>query len=620
MINSLLELDNDQVYQVIDELKHLSPSLRTDFEDLLLKIDVTYQEAIEYLVSNDPKLWAKVYLDWEARDYQIDILNQGRESKKLVLRLGRRLGKCLPGNMLIPDSSTGEYITVEELYKKQKANIFSLNEENNNIVPHSTNIIFENGVKPVYRITTRNGREIEATGNHPFYTINGFVDADNLKVGDYIAIASNMKHSNPISMDENKIKYLAYMIADGNYKGGNLRFSCAKNNIKVLTEMDRVVKSFDCNLVQYESNKSCDYHIVSNIKNGQGYVNNANRFLKEVGIYNQGSHDKVIPNEIFKLNNNDLKIFISRLYSADGWATYSVNDNGKIRTEIGYATVSKTLAVQLQSLLLRFGINSTVRKKKVKYNGGTNIAYSIDILNVEDVLLFCENIGIYAKEEAIKKVKSLASSVINYGRKIPGDVKKYIEESAIKNGISKADIRKHTGFRFDQNYRTIMSSKVERVCEYIGDKSLEKYYKNNIIWDEIVKIEFIDNMPTYDLTVPKYHNFVVNDFVTHNTENMCILILWYAYTQINACEEGRYDILIITPYETQVDLIFDRLKQLIDGSPLFKGMITRDVYHRIELSNGTKIKGLTAGTKSSSGAASTRGQHADKEYFYKIAV
>lgn len=104
------------------------------------------------------------------------------------------------------------------------------------------------------------------------------------------------------------------------------------------------------------------------------------------------------------------------------------------------------------------------------------------------------------------------------------------------------------------------------------------------------------------------------------TENMCILILWYAYTQINACEEGRYDILIITPYETQVDLIFDRLKQLIDGSPLFKGMITRDVYHRIELSNGTKIKGLTAGTKSSSGAASTRGQHADKEYFYKIAV
>lgn len=95
------------------------------------------------------------------------------------------------------------------------------------------------------------------------------------------------------------------------------------------------------------------------------------------------------------------------------------------------------------------------------------------------------------------------------------------------------------------------------------------------------------------------------------TECMCILILWYAYTQMNACDENKYDIIIITPYEAQVDLIFDRLKQLIDLSPVFKGMIKRDVYHRIELVNGTKIKGFTAGSKSGSGAASTRGQRAD---------
>lgn len=89
------------------------------------------------------------------------------------------------------------------------------------------------------------------------------------------------------------------------------------------------------------------------------------------------------------------------------------------------------------------------------------------------------------------------------------------------------------------------------------------------------------------------------------TECMCILILWYAYTQINACDENKYDIIIITPYEAQVDLIFDRLKQLIDLSPVFKGMIKRDVYHRLELTNGTKIKGFTAGSKSGNGAAST---------------
>lgn len=95
------------------------------------------------------------------------------------------------------------------------------------------------------------------------------------------------------------------------------------------------------------------------------------------------------------------------------------------------------------------------------------------------------------------------------------------------------------------------------------------------------------------------------------TDSMCVLILWHAYTQINKGPNNQYDILIITPYETQVNLIFDRLHQLIDNSPLLQGMISRDIHHRIELSNGTKIIGLTAGSKSGSGAANTRGQRAD---------
>lgn len=95
------------------------------------------------------------------------------------------------------------------------------------------------------------------------------------------------------------------------------------------------------------------------------------------------------------------------------------------------------------------------------------------------------------------------------------------------------------------------------------------------------------------------------------TECMCVLILWHAFTQINKGPNNQYDVLIITPFETQVDLIFDRLQQLIDGSPILKSEVLRDVYHRIEFRNGSTIKGLTAGSKSGNGAANTRGQHAD---------
>ena len=49
---------------------------------------------------------------------------------------------------------------------------------------------------------------------------------------------------------------------------------------------------------------------------------------------------------------------------------------------------------------------------------------------------------------------------------------------------------------------------------------------------------------------------------------MCVMILWFAYTQYNKGPNNQYDILIATPYETQIDLIFKRLHQLIDRSPL----------------------------------------------------
>lgn len=93
------------------------------------------------------------------------------------------------------------------------------------------------------------------------------------------------------------------------------------------------------------------------------------------------------------------------------------------------------------------------------------------------------------------------------------------------------------------------------------------------------------------------------------TETMCIMILWHAFTQPNKGPNNQYNILIIAPYEKQVDLIFDRLAQLIDMSPDITP--SRDIHHRIELPNGTIITGLTAGSKSGDGAAATRGQRAD---------
>lgn len=99
------------------------------------------------------------------------------------------------------------------------------------------------------------------------------------------------------------------------------------------------------------------------------------------------------------------------------------------------------------------------------------------------------------------------------------------------------------------------------------------------------------------------------------TDSMCVLILWFAYTQYNRGDNNQYDIVIATPYETQIDLIFKRLHQLIEKSPLLRSVITRDVHHNLEFNiKGitSAILGFTAGANNASGGANnTRGQRAD---------
>jgi hypothetical protein len=92
------------------------------------------------------------------------------------------------------------------------------------------------------------------------------------------------------------------------------------------------------------------------------------------------------------------------------------------------------------------------------------------------------------------------------------------------------------------------------------------------------------------------------------TETMVVFCLWYAYHHRNA------RLLITTPYEHQVRLIFMRLNELIDDGD---GEIVASIKSRtknpfiIEFNNGSKIMGFTVGANDGQAGASVRGQRGD---------
>ncbi len=131
-----------------------------------------------------------------ARELDIPILalsqlNRGvesRDNKRPMLSDLRESG-CLSGDSIIIDAKSGRVYRIDELEKNRallpfetKAMTSDLKIENFKI----TNAFFS-GIKTIYRLTTKSGKTINATANHKFYKVDGWLRLDKLKVGDKIA-------------------------------------------------------------------------------------------------------------------------------------------------------------------------------------------------------------------------------------------------------------------------------------------------------------------------------------------------------------------------------------------------------------------------------------------------
>jgi len=97
--------------------------------------------------------------------------------------------KCLISSTEIIDADTGRVVTIGELVsgKITVFNTLSANLDTMQLESRAITDVMANGVKPVYTLTTRTGRHITATANHPFYTIDGWKMLGELGTGDLIA-------------------------------------------------------------------------------------------------------------------------------------------------------------------------------------------------------------------------------------------------------------------------------------------------------------------------------------------------------------------------------------------------------------------------------------------------
>jgi len=444
-------------------------------------------------------------------------------------------GKCIAkGSMILLPN--GSLKPIEKIIEDKDKYILS-KDNSGKIVKGEITDYYVNGLKETYLVKTRLGREVSVTHNHPFFTPNGWVALDKISIGDFIACPKRYPNLGTKTYESYKLKLLAYMIAEGCFRGnGSHTFtnkckkiqddfkSCAEQMGDLTTKVNEITT-----------------RIISKKGKGSPGGSNLKKWITKLGMNQKLSKEKTIPDFVFKLQNKDIALFLSILFTCDG----SVYKEGENTIVISYGSASKKLIEQINHLLLRFNIIGRI--KPIIYKGFSS--WEIILADMISINKFMSQIG-FIYEKQIKAKKLLSEIIEKRCQKsnvdaIPYEVLKTIipDERPIKNEAIRQCYKKKG--------KICRSRLPQLMHSYPQIKSI---IDDDLLWDSIAEIIPLGKQETFDLTVKDYHNFIADDVFVHNT--------WFLQ-------------------EMAVRAIFQRLKVVFISLEMKKKNIKERLYKRV---------------------------------------
>ena len=418
-------------------------------------------------------------------------------------------GKCVTGDTLVA-LEDGTELPIKDIEKLNKK-VLSVN-KNLKLNKEKKNDFFKRTVSKILKIKLRSGKEIELTPEHPLLTINGWTETQNLKIGSRIATPRKLNNIGTNILSEDKIKLIAYLLAEG-HLSSKVPLFCNSDN-KIVLDFKNAIEQFD-NELDLEKIGKYNYKVIwKQDKNKKNTKSSLKEYLKEIKMYAKLAHNKEIPNIIFQLNKKSIKLFLNRLFSCDGTIFFEKN-----RCRILYSSSSKIMIKQVQSLLLKLEILSKIRTKKTKVKPN----YELEILE-QDIEKYYTEIGFYGKKEERNnqiKIKKINNPSIDT---IPKEIWDTFKPKSWKELGEEFNYKMPKALRSSINYAP-SRLKLLTIANKEKNKDLKKIAESDIFWDEIKDIEVkIGKFEVYDISVPKNHNFIANNIIIHNSYTLSVIV------------------------------------------------------------------------------------------------
>ena len=148
----------------------------------------------------------------------LDALTAGLQPSDLIVVAGRpSMGKCLTADAEIV-LADGSVRTIEEIVRARSGPLFTLTDRWK-LTTADPSAFVDDGVKPIFEVTTRLGRRVRTTLPHPFLTVDGWKPLADLRPGDHIAVPRRLDVFGTRALGEDRMKILGYLLGDGTLTG-----------------------------------------------------------------------------------------------------------------------------------------------------------------------------------------------------------------------------------------------------------------------------------------------------------------------------------------------------------------------------------------------------------------
>jgi replicative DNA helicase len=314
------------------------------------------------------------------------------------------------------------------------------------------------------------------------------------------------------------VAILAQLIGDGSYvKHQPLRYTTSsEENSRIVAESAR--SEFGVQVTRHPGRRNWHQLVLSGNGN-RWHPIEVNKWLRDLGIYGQRSHEKRVPAHVFRLKNEQVALFLRHLWATDG--TISVRPEGQRGGHaVMYSTNSPGLAQDVLALLLRCGI---VARVYTVQKGTYRPTHLVTVSGAEQQLRFLNCVGAFGprqqKADLLRQALRAVRSNTNVDT-VPHERFSQVKETMAEQGITQRAMAAARGTAYGGMSHFHFAPSRQLFLEYatlLASEQLRVQATNDLFWDRIVAIEPVGEEEVYDLTVPGPSSWLADGIVSHNS-------------------------------------------------------------------------------------------------------